>query len=1417
MFIKNKINIFNLIQIFSLLIIILITLLVLKPAVTEVRESILNQRDSILDEVEELTGLRITYESMSPLIMNYIELNNVNVKSVGGISHGNVKRVIVSLDLFSIFSSSGDIEESKTFVESVVFIGGNVNLNINDLGFIEKLTDIGDYQEILVTRISVKKIDVKFDYIDGQIYLDDLKGSFASVLSRYHLKLNSKIRYYNQHGLPFERLDGNLKLNSYLSDTVEELTSSVELTDILTDIGKVKDLSFKLDLFDGELAIKNLNKKFNLDYFIKIKIPLDEVFFSVKGKSFKVDDLFIPEDSYNILDPFRDSIFIGEFKGLYNIKNNTFLYSSLGKLNIEHNDIPFPLDLDFHVIGDLDYLTVYSLNGRSKKGEVSYSGGINLHNYFPQGRLLIKDLSVADNLNINSDIKINVINSNFIGLDCKKLNISGIDLNNFSSIIYVGENDISFQGLKREGKGKISLSGSYNITTGGLKSYLNIHRINPSIIKDLIPLKGIKDNIANYLLTVDGEFSSIENKYNYKLNNFTLFDQIANEPAIYITGRGNEKKFSIDDLLIKYNGVNLVGRIDGDIYKDEIVVNSDTLINGNNYEFTFNIEDNRVKASGSYGLKLELFLGQTLYIDLITDKIPINYRGFNLAPTINLKTAIVDNRDFLFSLTRFETVISHEGLPYSPTLRFNADGTNRGININNIYYSDNVSPLVGDIELSRDSSGIITFNAGLNSAIGEEYYINSVLSSKTEMLNLNININNSSLKRLQNNRLKGLASINLNFLGSMDSFKGKGNVDFKEIEIDGAKGALKLNFSLSEKLLSLSNLIGNYEENVIKAPLLTYNFLDGRALGKIDIVSKINQLSFKTDLTIDLNTKPIENLLKIDKSVLEKITGKISVGSLYADNELLFTKKSFRIFNNRSALQIFSVDRKVKFFYSYVTGLLSANLEKPYFLSLNAKGHIKDDLIDVQLRNIDADAQFVNLFIPQTPDKDRRIIDLSLLNIKGQIGIKGQLENPLFNGVLFIDSGYDVAYIPEEIKPSRLTIKINDNRFSIIPNKIKVGETGEVRLKGELLLDSWFPESVSFNIDIPKIGKIPLYYKYDRIISDVKLYSSGLDITWEESGIYLKGKIIITEGDFYSDVTGPVAPATESTSSAFNYFIDIVVEVGNNNELYIPNKSLPILKATLTPGEVVEVNYSSLDESFLVLGGVKILDGELKYSGKPFTITEGRVILNLSPENLNPYIKLVAANSLIDENRRPVEVILTYEGGLLTEFKPRFSSVPSKSEEEILKLIGLSITDSNVENIISNADIITDELIGKPLEDALKKMLGVDFVTFETEALSSIITNISQDSESEYNDPDNLSKILNNTSLSLGNFITKDFYITGSVGTTYIDDELGMNVAFGVELNTPHFLLGFNMNHNLNQSITQPEFMLSLNWVLNPW
>ncbi|WP_320130908.1 hypothetical protein [uncultured Sphaerochaeta sp.] len=147
--------------------------------------------------------------------------------------------------------------------------------------------------------------------------------------------------------------------------------------------------------------------------------------------------------------------------------------------------------------------------------------------------------------------------------------------------------------------------------------------------------------------------------------------------------------------------------------------------------------------------------------------------------------------------------------------------------------------------------------------------------------------------------------------------------------------------------------------------------------------------------------------------------------------------------------------------------------------------------------------------------------------------------------------------------------------------------------------------------------------------------------------------------------------AENNTSASFN------ITTGRNVSFFYPNYANPIIKATINENQKLSLFYDHTKDSFKVDGIFSFRSGEIYYFQKNFFITEGSLSLRtdaLSGEKgILPKINLRAKMADFDKEGNRVDIYLVLRDSTLSNLNPTFESIPSKSINDILEILGQSI------------------------------------------------------------------------------------------------------------------------------------------------
>ena len=200
------------------------------------------------------------------------------------------------------------------------------------------------------------------------------------------------------------------------------------------------------------------------------------------------------------------------------------------------------------------------------------------------------------------------------------------------------------------------------------------------------------------------------------------------------------------------------------------------------------------------------------------------------------------------------------------------------------------------------------------------------------------------------------------------------------------------------------------------------------------------------------------------------------------------------------------------------------------------------------------------------------------------------------------------------------------------------------------------------------------------------------------------------------------------------------------------------------------------------------------------SIRSGRIYINANQDIFDPIITFRAEVRERDDDEN-VRIILSADNQRLSSFVPKISSEPSRSEAEILALLGqITMTDvfGNSEDnstfsikriLVSATDVLAQLGITRRLEYTLRNILHLDLFSIRTMLLQNAI--LLSDSQDEVK----IGNYLDNTTVYIGKYFGSNIYLDGmfhlyyddSVPTENIWGGLKMQLETGMELETPFF------------------------------
>ncbi len=368
----------------------------------------------------------------------------------------------------------------------------------------------------------------------------------------------------------------------------------------------------------------------------------------------------------------------------------------------------------------------------------------------------------------------------------------------------------------------------------------------------------------------------------------------------------------------------------------------------------------------------------------------------------------------------------------------------------------------------------------------------------------------------------------------------------------------------------------------------------------------------------------------------------------------------------------------------------------------------------------------------------------------GSVSVKGPVNDPDFSGELdLIGGGLQSAYSPDEAGPIRAMLTFAGKTLHAART---VAAVGAARMDAEatFTLDHWTP--VNFDISLATDGQVPAHVRgrFGRLIAEGAA-AGQLRIAGDDRSVSITGNLVISDCRI---ALGDMPPGTfvpEDTPT----IVSLTTQVGRRVEFYWPSLDLPVLRTTAVPGGSIAITYRGDTGAYTVKGTAGVQGGEIYYFDRSFIVKKGSIALDENQAKFDPWITATAEVREWDpDTAEEVKITLSADSPF-SRFSPRFSSDPSRTDAQILAMIGVPIANqAEAQGIGLPAFVYTDILsqtwILRPFEQKVRQVLNLDMFSIRTQILQNLVA---QKLFGTTANP------LDNTSVSLGKYLGDDLFL----------------------------------------------------------
>jgi len=734
-----------------------------------------------------------------------------------------------------------------------------------------------------------------------------------------------------------------------------------------------------------------------------------------------------------------------------------------------------------------------------------------------------------------------------------------------------------------------------------------------------------------------------------------------------------------------------------------------------------------------------------------------------------------------------------------------------GARFRDISYVDNSGMLLGSVDFSWDADfSYIYFDLDITDGnpTGEKY--NAVGMLKDDNIKIDASVSdmhlNRFIRKINPMLITADASISWN---SIKDFNAKIKLSSLRTRIDSRAIYAAVNVNVSNDELSVNDLEMDYSGVKVNLSELKFNIDEGVAFARAEIEGIFKEKNVEGNISIDANFAGVESWLDLDQIIMD-LDGELSLDNFYfgdirdEDFKLVFRCKDGAVSAKGGHKDMIRLEMDSD-------GVFFAGFSAPFPINGNIVGTFKKGNIDARTNNFFID--IVRLFNIFSPQKD---FFIASGYITGKTQFVGPFWNPEFHGTAKAESlRFKIPnFITEDIKVAPFDVLAEGYEMTFGPVDLLSGD-GNGAIKGWFFFENWTPVNIGLDITIQRDNPIPYGINIGGFLSKGTAAGTlNLVIDIPEKFMEMKGDLFSNESELGLSMEDLMANA-ESDHSAeivFNSVVNMKITTGSKVEFIWPVVS-PILRATPEMGTVIYVSSDTQSGQYTLDGNVKIRSGELYYFDRNFYIRQGNLVLKENETKFDPRISARAEIKDRSESGT-VTISMIIDNQSLFSFEPRFEATPGMTQLEIYSLLGQNFTivqgEGNSETVnrmlllssttdlatqfFLNADFMSQLGFMRQIERQVRNTMKLDMFSVRTKIIQNYIvtraSELSQVSDQNTVDRTRVGNYLDNTSVFVGKYISKDMFVQSMLTLKYDENSpllggLTPELDFGIELQSP--------------------------------
>lgn len=1432
----------ELIALFIFFLIATATVLVVKPVYKKMNRMISAFTSNVCLEIQQKTGLQVSYEALSPSVFTGLRVKNIVFSnSEDGSNVAKISSAIFRYNFFDILRGKGisfikdlsidglyfDFDEER---DTVLFerFSNFLKVKKNVKKEHKKKINMKDLEDIISSapfNIFIKNVHLRYNGTDISFDADLKRLVFNFVKNNNQTTVKTQGTVYMKNK---ERIvSGIFSADGIIPEQLDGLSIMFRFSECKYDIYELNRLSFLVDYGNRVLNFRTVQNSFPLfiSGFYNLESKDSSLFVrtqELKGKNFISQKNNKDSGKYKNI-----AVSMGLDAG-FNFNTKKLRYQSSGSIKIPSEIIDNGAVVNYALHGTDKNIEIKEISARGKNIDMDFHGSCVYKGLKVSGALDLRKMVLHNGKNISTEVYIDPGKTGFMAfapqliLGSKTLTALQLDVMPSDKDIFYTFELSDYDHMESDGPGILKLDGSLSSDYKEINCNVSSDKIYLDSLAKTVNFfnKKSKENeyafLKKYILTADFfvSFKSSEDSLTCNVPYAVIANTEKDDQFIYFSADGTRYSMNISRLDYISDGklVHASGYMNTSDFK-EASFGFDLLAGTVPYSFSGNYISGSVSVIGDYGFTFVMQNDKdsgNISGSFLTDNLPVSAADtiFSFASDCDFSYTCEKGVDV--RINRVECHEAGEKYVYKPKIAFTGFANRYGIFMENLYYSDKYSILEGKSNLlwnfNEKKFSSVNFDFNMKNPVSAESMQVSMELNNTE--NVDFNIQNlkekfyisaqASVNTLGMNRFTAEQSPNNELTASL-AVTGTLKEPYIGLEIQSLslmKAGNTAEFSgsafVEEKNLIIEKAGLHYNQMEVKniSAELNLDSFTGSATADIDIAALKKNVHIPVKITLSDTVRKKGNIIPAEYAVdflCESISGSLITKTFPLKVSVLHTSDAtFISTGEEQGISGTIVDGEFVNF--------SVAERKP--VQFNLTGNISENKLDLKFSDVKVElAKLLNY------------IDIPYLKvfsgvIRSSIHIGGLKSDPDFSGSISIENGDFILprIVTQHITFPKALMVLNHNRLEMPDIRAVVKKEFPLFANLAVQFERWKFSYLDSHIWTPEKSYIPGNFEI-RLAKFIGQTGLDLNLHFEDSYLDVAGKVNLKNMSI--NVNTKEIPNAPPKRKVF-VRSDLKIGFGQHVTLFIE----PLIRAVLIPDSGFGFKYDMSERTVALDGDLQLRSGDISYLSRSFYLKNGTLKFNNNDFEFNPLISVQAETRERDDDGKDIRIILSAQNQYLSDFNPKFSSIPSKSEVEIMAMLGqIAVGDSNnVTGLLFAAgDYAIQSTIGRSIENKLREFLNFDILSVRTNVLQNALNyNFNKNNQdSSYK----IGNFFDNSTVYLGKYLGRSLYVDTLMHLSYdgsrVDDKytfdgLIFKPEIGLEIESPFVNVRWNMAPDLS-------------------